>query len=256
MYKALIIDDERPARQAIIQLGQWDKHGIAVPMETFNCISAFSMMEENPPDIVFVDMYLPVIDGLAFLQKATQHFPNTKFIAVSGFDKFEYARQAFRYGVVEYLLKPIIEEELDQAISKAVGLLNAMQSHAPPMQGIHQNITIMDTVATEILDYILMHYSAEINLTMFSQQYCLTKEYLSRCFKEKTGYGIYEFVTKTRMEKAKALLDTSDIQIRVIAEMVGYQDQNYFSRAFKKFYGVHPSKIRMDKLEKKGREKS
>ncbi|MCL2842805.1 MAG: helix-turn-helix domain-containing protein [Oscillospiraceae bacterium] len=261
MFKALIIDDERPARQAILALGKWKKYGIEPPAEASNCRAALAMMEENQPDIVFLDMYLPVMSGIEFLKKAAPASPKTIFITVSGFDEFEYARQSLRYGVLEYLLKPIMEEELERALARAVDILDAgavqtvpgeweyrrQESEAQHFEGLHKKIIselTKENVVKEIQTYIEMNYADEISLTMLSQWYYFSKEYLSRCFKEAAGCGIYEFVTDTRMKKAKELLMNTNAKISVVAKMVGYKDQNYFSRVFKKYYGVYPSEFK------------
>lgn len=255
MYKALIIDDERPARQAIFALGKWEKYNVAPPMEASNCIAALAIIEEIHTDIVFLDISLPVMDGIEFIKRVAPNNPSIKFIVISGYDKFEYARQSIRYGVVDYLLKPVVEEELERALERVVALLDVETGQKRLSEtGIlgteqargsdDENWPSKEKVIAEIIDYIEANYAREINLNMFSQRYHLTKEYLSRCFKEVVGFGIYEFVTETRMKKAKKLLMDPQAKIRVVAEQVGYNDQNYFSRAFKKYTGVHPSEFK------------
>jgi len=260
MYSALIIDDERPARQVIIALGKWEKYGVGPPMEASNCIDALAVMEEKRPDIVFLDMYLPVMDGIEFMKVTASSNQKTKFIVISGFDEFEYARQSLRYGVVEYLLKPVLEDELERALARAVYMLDAgieqlgdeefYERLKPGATGTgepHKSFSAhvsMKEIAEEIRDYIEVNYAEEISLDMFSRRYYLTKEYLSRCFKEVVGFGIYEYVTRTRMNKAKVLLKDTDAMIRDVAAAVGYNDQNYFSKAFKKHYGSYPSDYR------------
>ena len=252
MYKALVIDDERPARQAILALGDWEKYGIAPPFEASDSMVALALMEKKRPDIVFVDMYMPVIDGLGFLEKSAHSNSGTKFIVVSGFDDYEYLRQSFRYGVMEYLLKPIVAEELDNVLSRAVeeldaekeGRKNSKARTVDAMQKHTERISTMEMLA-ETKAYIEKNYFNDINLNMFSERFFVTKEYLSRCFKNAVGCGIYEYLTATRMKKAEELLRCTDGKIRTIAECVGYRDQNYFSRAFKNFYGVHPTQYRI-----------
>jgi len=270
MFKALIVDDERPSRQAIVALGKWKKHGIGPPVEASDCHVALAIMEKKQPDIVFLDMYLPVMSGIEFLKRAAPANPKTIFITVSGFDDFEYARQSLRYGVMEYLLKPIMEEELERALVQAVDILGTggVQS-APESRGyggyeseprrygeLREKINsdlAKEHVVKEIRAYIEINYADEISLTKLSQRYYFSKEYLSRCFKEIMGRGIYGFVTDTRMKKAKELLMNTNVKISAVAKMVGYEDQNYFSRVFKKYYGVYPSEFKTQNDETGGR---
>ena len=102
----------------------------------------------------------------------------------------------------------------------------------------------------EIKDYIQKNYNKEIKLSMFSNKYYLSKEYLSKRFKAEFGYGIYEYVLKVRMEKAKELLSNPNIKIQTISEHLGYSNNNYFSRAFKNYFGISPSEYRERTLKK------
>lgn len=126
MYRAIIIDDEKPVRIAVSKLGHWATFQIEEPpVMAANGKEAIRTMRELHPHLAFVDMNMPVMNGSQFLQQAAAEFPDTRFIVISGYDEFSYAQQAIRCGAVDYLLKPIIEEDLNQAI------LHAMQSIDP-----------------------------------------------------------------------------------------------------------------------------
>ena len=125
MYKALIIDDEKPVHTAIIALGRFRENQVQSPFSAYNGKDGLASMRELHPDIVFLDMNMPVMNGICFLEIASEEFPDTKFIVISGYDDFNYAHAAIKGGAIEYLLKPIDEEELNQAITKAVSELNS-----------------------------------------------------------------------------------------------------------------------------------
>jgi two-component system response regulator YesN len=76
---------------------------------------------------------------------------------------------------------------------------------------------------------------------MFSEQFYFSKEYLTRQFKARYHCGIYEYVLQKRMERARELLRDPDIRIQDVARRVGYADNNYFSKAFRSYYGISPS---------------
>ena len=103
MYKALIIDDEKPVQIAIQKLGNWKYYGIEPPRLAVNGRDGLAAMREFHPDIVFVDMNMPVMDGVSFLQAASGEFPDSQYVVVSGYDQFSYAQQALHYGACEYL---------------------------------------------------------------------------------------------------------------------------------------------------------
>ncbi len=73
-----------------------------------------------------------------------------------------------------------------------------------------------------------------------------SKEYLSKLFKSRYGCGIYTYVQEIRMQRAKALLMNPDIKIQSISQRLGYTDNNYFSKAFKNYYGISPTQFRKE----------
>ena len=96
MYRSLIIDDEKPVQIAISRLGRFAYYGIEPPRYAVNGKDGLAAMREFHPDIVFVDMSMPVMDGCAFLEKAHEEFPDSQYIVVSGYDEFSYAQHALR----------------------------------------------------------------------------------------------------------------------------------------------------------------
>lgn len=244
MYKALIIDDEKPVRIAISKLGHWSKYGIEMPFMSTNGKDGLAAMRELHPEIVFLDMNMPVMDGSTFLELASLEFPKSQFIIVSGYDDFSYAQHAMRYGACDYLLKPIVEEELNSAIKKALlkidpdlvfdseGALSSREALTP------------EEVVDIIKQYVDSNYCKNFKVSMFEEQYFFSITYLTKLFRLKYGYTIYEYVLKLRMERAKELLEEPDMKILDIAERLGYTDNHYFSKAFRTYYGISPSQYR------------
>lgn len=239
MYKALIIDDEKPVRQIIAALGRWSSLGIAYPSFASDGLSGLQAMRELQPDIVFLDMEMPIMNGIEFLKQASEEFPQTKYIIVSGYDDFRYAKAAIRYNVLDYLLKPIVESELLNVLKEAVDLLTPGKTSDESMPF---NVKLsVEELAAEIRRYVDDHYSQEINLEFFSKKYYFSKEYLSKIYKNAYGVGIYEYTLNIRMKRAKELLQDPTLRIQDIAERLGYSNSNYFSRAFKNYYGYAPT---------------
>lgn len=243
MYKALIVDDEKPVRTVIAALGKWNAFGIERPATASNGMEALCCMRELHPDIVFVDMRMPVIAGPEFLKQASDEFPQAKYIVVSGYDEFSYAKVALQNGALDYLLKPVVEEELNIALEKAVKQLN-QDRHLTPPEAPAADIPPLSQIPDIIKEYVEKNYAAEIKLNMFSEKYFFTKEYLSKLFKKKFGYGIYEYALMLRMNRAKELLQDEEIQIQEVSDRLGYSNNNYFSKAFKNYYGFSPTEYR------------
>jgi two-component system, response regulator YesN len=94
--------------------------------------------------------------------------------------------------------------------------------------------------------YMDNHYVDNIRLETIALQFFVSKEHLSRTFKQEIGSTVMDYIIMKRMEKAKELLQDPNVQIKTVAEAVGYTDLNYFFRIFKKVTGVTPSQMRQD----------
>lgn len=98
-------------------------------------------------------------------------------------------------------------------------------------------------IVNTIRDYLEENYMKEVSLDKISKNMYLSSVYISKIFKEETGDSPINYLIKIRLSKAKQLLTESNLPIKVVAQSVGYNDAYYFSKLFKKYYGVPPSKI-------------
>ena len=245
MYKTLIIDDEKAVHTVITHFVQWQSLGLEQPHSAWNGEEGLALMRELHPDIVFVDMNMPVLDGPSFLQKAAAEFPKVKLIVVSGYDEFRYARTALQSKAVDYILKPISSDDLNKALANAVQQLNSERGIPFPLPADEsKSHYTSDDLPNAIKDYLDKNYATEVTLDSLSSHFFFTKEYLSRLFKKEFGTGIYEYVLKVRMARAKKLLADPKVQIQQIALQLGYNDSNYFSKAFRASEGISPTDYR------------
>ncbi len=242
MFQALIIDDEKPVRVAITALGNWKKYKISQLHYATNGKEGIACMRELHPEFVFVDMHMPVMNGIEFLEQAKQDFPKSKYIIVSGYDEFHYAQAAIKNGAVDYILKPINSEDLNIAIERAFIQLGGRLEDQSAETASYQ--LAPGEVIEIIRDYVEKNYATDIKISMFSDKYFFSKEYLSKLFKKQYDIGIYEYALKLRMSRAKELLSNNAIQIQEISDRLGYSNNNYFSKAFKNYYGISPTDYR------------
>ena len=234
MYTTLIIDDEQSVHTAIRSLVDWDGMRMARPESACNGVEALARMETLRPDIAFVDMNMPLMGGVDFLSRATALYPDTRFIVVSGYDSFDYARAAIRFNVVDYLLKPIDADELDAALKKALAQLPQRPEEArTPAE-----------LAEAVKRYIDENYRQSISLDTLAERFYFSREYIGRTFRAQYGCAVYEYIQQRRMEQAKALLANPRLTLQGIAEHLGYSNANYFSKAFRRHFGASPSEYR------------
>lgn len=122
MLKVLIADDEEKICQLILKLVDWENLGLQVVATASNGLSAIKEAMEHKPEIIITDIRMPGIDGMELIARIKEHSPDTEIIIISGYRHFEYAQTAIRYGVRNYLLKPIRKEELRDTLIKIVAI--------------------------------------------------------------------------------------------------------------------------------------
>lgn len=117
-YRVLLADDEEEIRTGISRKIDWASLGLALVGEAGNGEEALELAEQLRPDVVLTDIKMPFLDGLELCRRLRVSLPGARLVVFSGFDDFEYARQAMSMGVSEYILKPINAPELRQVLEK------------------------------------------------------------------------------------------------------------------------------------------
>ncbi|MFS0723149.1 response regulator [Paenibacillus sp. 1P07SE] len=118
MYKVLIVDDEYYFRQALKISLPWEEWDLQLIGEAKNGEDALEQMRVLHPDIIMVDINMPIMDGLTFIAKARSAGFNAKFIVLTGHSEFAYAKNAIQLGVSNYVLKPIDTDEIQRSLSE------------------------------------------------------------------------------------------------------------------------------------------
>ena len=118
--KVLIVDDERHVREAIRMLVDWERLGIEHILEASEGASAVEIIQSEQPDIVLTDMLMPIMNGSELLEWIQLQANFCKTIVISGHDDFGYVRHTIKYGGMDYILKPIDEQQLNEALGKAI----------------------------------------------------------------------------------------------------------------------------------------
>lgn len=117
-YKILLVDDEEEIRQSMIQKMQWEALGYELVGDAENGEDALEKIRGLEPDLVLTDIKMPYMDGLQLAEHIKRERSSTEIIIFSGFDDFEYAQQAMKLGVIEYILKPVNVEELSEILKR------------------------------------------------------------------------------------------------------------------------------------------
>ena len=127
-YRMLIADDEKKIIQLILQLVHWQELGIEVIATCCDGVEALEKIKQLKPDIVLTDIKMPVVDGIQLIERAKKEGLNIHFIVLSGYRHFEYAKSAIQLGVVDYLLKPLDEEQINSTLEKTCRKIDSMRA--------------------------------------------------------------------------------------------------------------------------------
>ena len=116
-YTILLVDDEEEVIQAIIRKINWEELGFSVVGYADNGIKALEMIEESQPDVVMTDIKMPYMDGMELCSHIRREYPAMKIVLFTGFDEFEYAKEAVHLEIKEYMLKPVNATELSESLT-------------------------------------------------------------------------------------------------------------------------------------------
>ncbi|MCR5508688.1 MAG: response regulator [Lachnospiraceae bacterium] len=237
-YRVMIIDDEESARKLLRALVNWDEIGMEVVGEAASGIEAINVIDELKPDIVFVDISMPFMNGIEFTEVATERYPNLVIIIMTAIDQFEYARKCVSLPVFEYMLKPMVRAEVLKTLKRAGEKLDKNRvAYIEAEEEAEYTISENDTVEV-IRKYIEDNFTdPKLNLAFAAQHFGFSSSYLSRKFKQETGKNFVEYLTELRMKKAIKLASEGVKMFRTSSE-VGIPDPNYFGRCFKKYTGM------------------
>lgn len=117
-YKIMLVDDEEEVRTSIIRKMDWEALGFHVVGDAENGEDALEKIHILEPDVIITDIHMPYMDGLQLAETVREKYPGKEVVIFSGYNDFEYAKQAIKCGVTEYILKPVNSEELGEILQR------------------------------------------------------------------------------------------------------------------------------------------
>lgn len=249
--KILVVDDENAIIQGLISIISGFGLDSCVVKGSDNVYTALDILDEFRPELVITDINMPVMNGFELIEQANKKYLNTRFVILTGYDEFDYARQAIRCRAVDYLLKPIIKEELFDVIRK-VGMDDTGKKDAGEtfLQGIEQFVKEIDKQRlsyhlSKILDYIDVNYNKNISLINLSEYSGMNANYICMLFRKELELSYLNYLDNVRLKKASDfLLNDHKKTIHDIANSIGYQTERQFFKMFKKKTGITPNQFR------------
>lgn len=143
MYRVLLADDEFYVRAMMRRIVDWEDLGFEIVGEAENGEEALEKVAQCVPDLVIADIEMPFVDGLELARRLTQTHPALKILFITCYDRFDYARKAIQYGVDDYLLKPILPDELVRTL---LSIREKLDAHVRDMNQSVWNISALSVL--------------------------------------------------------------------------------------------------------------
>ena len=248
MLNVMLVDDEELERRALSRIIHENFSVLRVVNETTNGQDAVDYALANPVDIIFMDIEMPVKNGLTAAREIREFDKNVQIIILTAYSEFEYARGAIEARVFTYLLKPIGTSELKDVLNSTIRAVQPGVRRPNDIQSLDNGLSVRQLhIIEQAKSIIRSNIQNDVTVDEVADLVQIHSDYLSRIFKRKEGVSFKEYLTSVKMERAKALLRT-DMPIKEVCYEICYSDPSYFSRSFKKHTGMTAS----DYKEKEG----
>ncbi|GAE94302.1 DNA-binding response regulator [Gracilibacillus boraciitolerans JCM 21714] len=164
MIKVMLVDDEPIEREGLKMILSKNRSNYQIVADAQNGKEAVEFAFTHKPDLIFMDIKIPEFDGIAAIKKITPKLPDTKFIIVSAFDTFDYARQAMKFGIKEYLLKPSKISEVLEAFDRVVDEIETKKQEIIKRKQINHRLeSVSSFVEMEYIVSFMMDHVHEFN---------------------------------------------------------------------------------------------
>ena len=260
MIKVVIVEDEEMLRRELSLTTPWEELGCVLLGEAENGLKGLELIEKIKPHIVISDIKMPGLDGLSMIKKARKFNFHPQVILLTGYSDFEYAREALRLGVIDYVLKPIDDDRLHRLIKETAQKISDYNAHNEAVEHFDIRQKSRLSIFNEYLrsyeinpenghirhaiNYIHKYYQSDIALQDTSDSLKLSPGYLSHMFKESTGYTFLKYLTLYRLRRSMLFLKEQHLHINEIAHKSGFLNTGYYIQLFRQHTGITPGQYR------------
>ncbi len=233
MAKVIVIDDQALEGKMISFVLARDCPCAVYAGQAFNALSGLALAEEKRPDIVFLDITMPGMDGIEAIASLRRILPELRIVMLTAHDDFEYIQRAMRAGANDYLLKPTRPRDIQEAVERWSGPAEAHRE---------------DPIAAA-KSFIETHLEDSLTLTDVASHLYLSPAYFSRLFRSRTGMTFSAFLAERRIVRACHYLEETELPVAAISARVGYQEANSFTRLFRSSTGLSPTEYRQGRRQ-------
>ncbi len=255
MLKLIIAEDEDIIRMGLVQTLDWQSMGVEIVGEAADGMEALEQVKKLQPDVLLTDIRMPRLSGLELADKVLAMGQRTRMVFLTSYAEFDYAREALRLQAVDYLLKPVEEEELTRVMKNiAKDLANQVELEAGG--GAVSNSEVKELTdwldllqeqrlnphVRRALERIVTAYNQHLSIEDLAEELQVSTSYLSRKLKEVTGHTFGGLLARYRLQKALKLLAEGEYRVYEVAEQTGFGEYKKFCQTFKKYLHESPKR--------------
>ena len=256
MLKVLIVEDEQIIRKGLELAIDWTSLGCVVSGVAKDGAEGLSRISELKPDIVLADIRMPKLSGLEMIEKALKDSSFFSIILTS-YSEFELAKEAIHIGVSDYLLKPVDEDELREAVEKIKEKI-ARKNKLEKVEELSREKILnadsdwkifksaeksMDVYVKRTYDIIKERYRENLSITGVADELEISPSFLSRRLKIDLGSTFVDILNQYRIKTALKLLSEGTMRIYEVSDAVGFNEYKHFCSVFKKYIEVSPTEF-------------
>jgi len=250
--RLMIVDDDQVILNGLAGIVKKFDISDSEIITAYDGVDALEKLKGKGADLVITDISMPGMNGLEFIREAKAYKYCSRFVILTGYDEFEFARQAIRYQVTDYLLKPINKNDLFNIIHKVDMELHGIDQHEKDM--ILPDIDVCKVTydrnqcsdkMVKILEYIDDNYTLDISLNQAGRALDVHPNYICTLFNHDLGITFLYYVESVRLKKSiELLLSEMERPIKDIASVSGFMNERHFYKVFRKRLGSTPGQFR------------
>ena len=177
MYKVMLVDDEKLIIEGLKNIIDWKEVGLEVVETALNGKEAFDKFNENKIDIIITDINMPQVTGLELIKYIRDIDLNIKFVILTGYDEFNYAKEAIKYDVNNYILKPINEEELKDTLINIVRELD--KKNKRDIEILDKNRKLLQYINGNLDREFIYSIEKILNIDIYSKKYTVASIHIT-----------------------------------------------------------------------------
>lgn len=265
MYRLMIVEDEMIERMVLKKMLQKKFGEDCMIYEARNGIEAVELFRKEDIQIIILDIGMPGMNGIQAAEIMRKENSRCCLIFLTAYDRFDYAKKAISIRAMEYILKPYSQKEVISVVEEALRVtddwnghgikaIQTIQNEAEEQKELMEeetdlNSSRLSVMASMVMEYIKSNFMNEISMSETARAIGYSEPYFCKMFKQQFGQSFTSYLAEYRVGEAKKMLEQPNVNVKEIGVRVGYTDNNYFTKVFKRLEGLNPSEYRMNKLK-------